>query len=120
MPVADRLPRSLGGLDRRRRLDEQRRDLGVTGQERLLVKPAPAHPRGDLVVALARVARATRRRDVVQRVAAAAREREDAVALERRLSRTAVGAPTPRRLQCSPLLGAQVVLDALHAALALA
>ena len=61
----------------RRRVDgelqgEGRVDLEVAQQEGALVEPLAPEPAGDLVVALAGVARAAGRRDVVERVAPAA------------------------------------------------
>ena len=100
---------------------EPRHQLGgdamVAEQEGRLVEALAAHPAGDLVVALAGVARATRRDDVVEGVATAPREREHAVALERAIGRAAVGATAPRLQQGEPLVVAQVVLDPRHASL---
>ena len=55
--------------------------------------------------------------DVVERVTAAAGDRQHAVALQRTVVRAAVRAPTPRSSQRHPLLGAEVVLNTLHPAL---
>ena len=93
-------------------------DLLVPHQERPLVQPLAPEPAGDLVVALAGVAGPARRRDVVERVAPAPGDRQHAVALQRPVGRAAVGAAAPRRLERGPLLVAEVVLDALHPALA--
>jgi cholest-4-en-3-one 26-monooxygenase len=93
-------------------------DLDVPPEERTLVEPSPAEPAGHFVVALAGVARATRRDDVVERVAAATRDREDAVALQWNVGGAAVGAAAPGLLRGAPLLVAEVVLDAIHPALA--
>ena len=97
---------------------ERRVDLEVAQQEGALVEPLPPQPAGDLVVALAGVAGAAGRHDVVERVAPAAGERQHAVALQRLVGRAAVRAATPRRLERGPLLVAEVVLDAIHPALA--
>ena len=70
------------GRVRRRASGEIGTYLGVTKQERSLVEPLAPQPPGDLVVALARVAGAARRGDVPERVAAAARDRLHAVALQ--------------------------------------
>lgn len=95
-----------------------RPDLEVAQQEGPLVEPLSPEPAGDLLVALAGVACAAGRHDVVERVSPAPRDGEYAVALQRLVGRTAVRAPTPSRLECRPLLIAQVVLDAIHAAFA--
>ena len=95
-------------------------DLEVAQEEGALVETLSPEPTSDLVVALARVAGAARRRDVVERVSTAAGQRQNAVALERLVGRTAVRASAPRVLQRRPLPGAQVVLHTSHAALALA
>ncbi len=58
-----------------------------------LLAPQPAR---HLVVVLARVARAASRHDVVEGVAAAARDRQHAVALQRAISGAAVGTARPR------------------------
>ena len=72
-------------------------DLGVPHEERALVEALAAQPRGDLVVALARVARAAGRRDVVERVAPTAGDRQHAVPLQRpgRRRRSTRTRPTP-------------------------
>ena len=93
-------------------------DLQVAQQERALVEPFSPQPAGHLVVALAGVAGAAGRHDVVERVAPATGERQYAVALQRLVGRAAVCAATPSRLECVPLLVAQVMLDAIHPALA--
>jgi hypothetical protein len=64
------------------------------------------------------VARPADGHDVAQRVPPAARERQHAVPLQRGVGGTAVGAPTPRRLERAPLRVAEVVIDAIHPALA--
>src|SRR3954452_8867785 len=119
-----------GGLRRPRGLGRARRcgepegeggaDLGVTQEERPLVEALAPQPAGDLVVALAGVARAARRGDVRQRVTTAARQREHAVPLERPVGGPAVRAAAPLLLQRRPLVGLEVVLDPLHPARALA
>src|SRR5215207_8364786 len=108
--------RSAGGEP----LGEDRPDLDVPRQERALVQPLAPQPAGHLVVALAGVAGAAGRGDVVEGVAPAPGDGQHAVALQRRAGRAAVRAATPRRLQRRPLPGAEVVLDPLHPALALA
>src|SRR4051794_13544762 len=95
-------------------------DLEVTQQERALVESLPPEPTGDLVVALARVARAAGRHDVGEGVATTAGQRQHAVALQRLLRLAAIGAAAPGGLERGPLLVTEVVLDAIHAALALA
>ena len=97
---------------------ERRADLEVTQQEAPLVEPPSAQPAGDLVVALARVARAAGRHDVVERVTAPAGDCQYAVALQRTVARCAIRAPTPRDLERHPLGGAEVVVHTLHPALA--
>ena len=96
---------------------ERDADLQVAQQEGPLVKTPSAQPAGDFVVALAGVARAAGRHDVVERVTAATGDRKHAVALQRTVVRAAVRAPTPRSSQRHPLLGAEVVLNTLHPAL---
>ena len=95
---------------------ERGADLEMAQQERPLVEPPSTQPAGDLVVALAGVARTARRHHVVERVAAPTGDRQHAVALQWTVGRAAVRAPTPRRLQRHPLLGGEVVLDTLHPA----
>ena len=68
--------------------------LGVTKQERALVEPFALQPSGDLVVALAGVARATSRYHVPERVTTAARDGQNAVALKRPLRGAALRAPS--------------------------
>src|SRR4051812_20380515 len=58
---------------------ERRLDLDVPDQEGTFVEPLAPQPPGDLVVALAGVARPAGRGDVVERVAAAAGECLDTV-----------------------------------------
>ncbi len=72
--------------------------LDMAQQERALVEALAAQPAGDLVVALARVARAARGHHVQQGVAATARDRQHAVLLQRRSCLAAVGAAAPRLL----------------------
>jgi hypothetical protein len=95
---------------------ERRVDLQVAQQEGALVEPPAPQPAGDFLVALAGVAGAAGRRDVVERIAAAARDCQHAVALERHADRAAVGAATPSLLERDPLFGAQVMLDPLYPA----
>ena len=97
---------------------EIRTYLGVTQEERALVEPFAPQPGGHLVVALAGVARATCRNHVPERVATAAGDGQDAVALKRPLGGAAVRAPSPGMLQGSPLSVREVVDDLRHAALA--
>src|SRR4051812_14799193 len=89
-------------------------------QEAALIELLPTEPGGHLVVALAGVARATSRYDVVERVAPASGDRQHAVALERVVGPSAVRAAAPRRLDRRPLRVAEVVLDAIHPTFALA
>jgi hypothetical protein len=93
-------------------------DLGVTKQERALIELFSPEPGGDLVVALAGVARPTSRHHVPKRVTTAAGDRQNAVALKRPLGGPAVRAPLPCVLQSSPLRDGQVVSDPRHPALA--
>ncbi len=88
-------------------------DLKVAKQEGALVEPLSPQPARDFVVALAGVAGATGRHDVVQRVTPATRQRQHAVALQRLFGHAAVGAATPS-LEPGPLLVAEIVLDAIH------
>ena len=92
--------------------------LAVAKQERVLVEPFAPQPGGDFVVALAGVARATRRHHVPERVTTAPRDGQNTVALKRPLRGAAVRAPSPGMLQGSPLGVGQVVNDLRHAALA--
>src|SRR5699024_10149239 len=78
-------------------------------EERALVEALAAHPPGDLVVALARVARAARGHDVLGGVAPAAGDGKDAVLLERDPVRAAVRAALPRLEERLPLGGREVV-----------
>ena len=93
-------------------------DPEVTEEERPLVEPLAAQPPRDLVVRLAGVARAARRHDVVERVAPAARQRLDAVALHEAIRGSAIGATAPGILERVPLCRREVVLDPVHAPLA--
>src|SRR3546814_13618770 len=77
-------------------------------------------PAGDLVVALAGVARPAGRCDVVERVAPAAGESEHAVALQGSGGGAAAGAAAPGVLEGGPLLVASAVVHPGHPALALA
>ena len=104
-------PRRAGRrLDHRRRCPPRGQHLDVTEQEGPLVQTLATQPPRHLVVALARVARAARRHDVLERVPAAARDRQHAVLLERAHCRAAVGARAPRLQERLPLLDAQVVV----------
>ena len=91
-------------------------DLKVAQQERPLVESPAAQPAGDLVVALAGVARSASRHHIVEGVAAPAGDRQHTVALQTTLGRPAVRAPTPGCLERHPLLRREIVLDPLHPA----
>src|SRR3546814_15550937 len=95
-------------------------DLVMAQEEGALVELLATEPAGDLVVALAGVARPAGRCDVVERVAPAAREGEHAVALQGSGRGAAVGAAAPGVLEGGPLLVAEVVVHPGHPALALA
>src|SRR5215207_3708969 len=97
---------------------ERRVDLKVAQQEGPFVESLAPQPAGDFGVALTGVAGPADGHDVAERVPPAARERQHAVSLQRSIGGTAVGAPTPGRLERGPLPVAEVVLDAIHAALA--
>lgn len=77
-------------------------DLGVTQEEGTLIEPLPAHPRRDLVVALARIAGAAGRGDVGKGVPPASRQREYAVPLQRSTRPAAVGAAAPGLSEVMP------------------
>lgn len=77
-------------------------------QEKRFVQSPTTHPRGDLTVALARIAGATGRNDILDRVAAATRDRQYAVLLERRVDGSAVGTRLPCVEDPEPLLRRQV------------
>jgi hypothetical protein len=96
---------------------ELRLNLEIAQQEGAFIQTLPPQPAGDFVVALAGIARAAGRHDVLERVASAARERQHAVALQWLASCSAVRTATPRLLESGPLLAAEVVLDASHPAL---
>lgn len=95
-------------------------DATVAEEKEAFVEAFPAQPAGDLVVALTGVAGGAGGDDVGERVASASGEREDAVAVEGLRVGAAIGAAAPGVLERLPLLGGEVVLDALHAALAAA
>ena len=86
-------------------------DLDVAHQEGALVEPLAPQPAGDLVVALAGVAGAAGRGDVVERVPAAPEIGSTQSRCSGVAGRAAVGAAAPGRLERRPLLGAEVVLD---------
>lgn len=77
-------------------------------QEQRFIQSTTTHPRGDLAVALARIAGATGRNDILDRVAAATRDRQYAVLLERRVDGSAVGTRLPDVEDAEPLLRRQV------------
>jgi len=95
-------------------------DLGVAEEELALVEALAAEPGGDFFVALAGIAGGAGGDNVIESVAAAAGNGEDAIALERFVGNTAVGAAGPRLLDGFPMLGAQVVLNSSHASFATA
>ena len=97
---------------------EHRLYLKVAEQEGALAKPPSSQPARHLVVAFACVAGAAGRHDVLKGVAAAAGERQHAVALQWLVDYPTVRAATPRFLESDPLLVAEIVLNAIHAALA--
>ena len=90
-------------------------------QELRLVKVLPTQPSRDLAVRLAGVAGSTGGHHVCHRVAAAPRQRQDTVALQRSgIDCAAVRAPTPGLRQRRPLRVGQVVPSALQAPLSAA
>ena len=95
---------------------ERATDLKMAEQEHPLVESPSAQPAGDLVVALAGVARSAGRHHVVERVAAPAGDREHTVALQATVGRVAVRTATPCVLERHPLFGSEIVLDTLHPA----
>ena len=97
---------------------EEAADFEVAEQEGSFVESLPAEPVRDFFVALAGVAGATGGNDVVEGVAPATGDRQDTVALQRSVGRTAVRAPGPRVLQRSPLAVGEVVNHALQSTLA--
>jgi hypothetical protein len=90
----------------------------VALQELSLIHPLPPKPAGDLGIALARIARATGRHHVVERVPPTTRYGEDAVTLKRAACDAAVSTSSPRSLQRPPLDVGQIVSDKVHAAFA--
>ena len=92
----------------------------MAAEEGGFVEALAAEPVGHLLVALTGVAGAAGGDDVLEGVAASAGDGQDAVALEGRAGGAAVGAAAPGILESGPLAGAEVVLDAGHAALAFA
>ena len=111
-------PASLGGRPAVEPRRELTADLDVSKEEGALVEAFPAQPTRDFVVALARIARAACRYDVGKGVPTATRHRQHAVALQRRGRLAAVRTAAPCLLQGRPLIGGEIVLDALHAPLA--
>jgi hypothetical protein len=75
--------------------EEESADVDVALEEGALVEALATEPGGDLVVALAGVARAAGGDDVVERVATAPRQGQHAVLLQRLAGDAAVGAPAP-------------------------
>jgi hypothetical protein len=90
----------------------------VAEQEGARVEAFQAEPGGPFVIALAGVAGAARGHDLVEGVAPAAGEGQHAVALQWLVGFAAVHADAPRVVERGPLVVAEVVLDAIHAALA--
>jgi hypothetical protein len=86
----------------------------MANEEAAFVEAFSPHPTRDFVVALAGVARATSRRDVVEGVATATGQCQYAISLQRRDDCSAIRATTPGLLQCKPLLVAEVMLNAVH------
>jgi hypothetical protein len=81
-------------------------DLGVAEEEGGFRQAFAAEPGGDLFVALAGIARGAGGDDVVEGVAAASGEGEDAVALKGEAGGATVGAAAPGLLEGGPLVGA--------------
>ncbi len=93
-----------------RRSEKCRQDRRVTDQERVLVELLASEPPGHFAVVFAGVAGGAGRHDVVECVPATARDRRDAVALQRRTRRATVGAPSPGVEKFRPLGGGEVVV----------
>lgn len=87
-------------------------DRCLAKKESTLVEFLTAKPRCDLTVVLTRVARCAGGHHVLERVAAAARDRLNTVALQRNIGCPAVRAPSPSVTNDSPLLRCEVVIDA--------
>ena len=88
---------------------------GLTRHNACVEPPSP-QPAGDFVVALAGVAAAAGGHDVVERVTPTARDRQHAVALQGLVGHSTVRAASPSIPERGPLLIAEIVLDAIHAA----
>lgn len=95
-----------------------RHDFAVTKQERSFIEPTTPQPSGHLVIGFAGVARPAGGHDVVEGVSTPAGYREDTVTLERSVRCTAIRATSPGLLQDDPVFIGQIVLDAIHTALA--
>lgn len=92
-------------------------DRRVTDEEGSLVQLLSAKPRSDLAIVFARIARGAGWDDVLQRVAATARDRQDAVALHGNVRHSAVRAAAPCVADAGPLVWCEIVVHACQALL---
>jgi hypothetical protein len=90
----------------------------VANEKRSLVESLATHPTRHFIVALTGVARTTRRHDVVERVATAARQRQNTIALQGLVGHAAIGTATPLVLERRPLSNAEVIVNVVHPTLA--
>jgi hypothetical protein len=93
-------------------------NLDVAKEERSLVKSFAPHPARYFVVALTGVARTTRGHNVVERVATAARQRQNTIALHWLVGHATIRTATPLVFERRPLSNAEVVLNVVHTTLA--
>lgn len=93
-------------------------DLEIPQQKGAFIQALSPQPAGDLFIAFAGIARAACGNDVIQSVASPTRQSPYAIALQWLVNCSAVRTAAPRLLESSPLLVAEVVLDAIHTALA--
>jgi len=90
----------------------------VLREEGAFVETFAAHPRGHFAVTFAGVAGAAGGHDITDGVAATARDRLDAILLQRGFGRGAIRAATPLAPERFPLLGGEIVVGSLDPAFA--
>lgn len=89
----------------------------MTEEEGAFVEFLAAKPRGDLTIVFARVAGCAGGNHVLERVAAASRDRLNTVTLHRHIRVLAVRAPSPSVTDDSPLLGREIVIHSCQSTL---
>ncbi|EAR23784.1 hypothetical protein A20C1_12440 [marine actinobacterium PHSC20C1] len=92
----------------------------ILREEGALVESFAAHPRGHFAVAFARIAGAAGGHNVADGVAAAARDRLNAVLLQHSVGGGAIRTTTPFAFELFPLLGSEIVVGGINATFAAA